>query len=127
MNEIIGHTIKNLSLEDGGENLVFTTEKGNIIYTTYSECCSRSFFSDIEGLDNLLGEKVLSVTERQEWTDEETKKAESQGDYDSLSLYGYIIKTQKGTCDIEFRNDSNGYYGGSCDLVRDETNESNNN
>ena len=126
MKELIGKTILSYTLEDGGTKLTFITDKGKIVYETEGECCSYSWFSDIEGIDNLLGESVNSVTERQEWNEEETKKAEAQGDYGVLYLYGYLIRTVKGTCDIEFRNDSNGYYGGECNCILDETkNESN--
>jgi hypothetical protein len=127
MKELIGRKVIAYRFDNEGEKLIFTTDKGEIEYETSGDCCSRSFFSDVEGMDNLLGYVVNEVVERQEWTPEETKKAESQGSYDSLSLYGYLIKTERGTCDFEFRNDSNGYYGGSCYCVRDETrkNESN--
>ena len=121
MKELIGKTILSYKLEDGGAKLTFTTDKGDIVYETYGDCCSSSWFSDVVGVGNLIGETVLEVVERQEWSEEETKKAEAQGEYDVLSLYGYLIKTERGICDMEFRNDSNGYYGGSCDLVKDET------
>lgn len=123
MQELKGRKILSYKLEEEGGRLTFVTDKGEIVYETMGDCCSYSFFSDITGIDNLLGQVVNDVVERKEWSDEETKKAEAQGDYDSLSLYGYLIKTDKGTCDIEFRNDSNGYYGGWCDCVKDETKE----
>ena len=126
MKELIGRKVLSYKFEDGGEKVVFETDKGKIVYEAFGDCCSSSFFSDITGIDNLLGSEVLEVVERQEWSDEEIKKAEAQGSYDVLSLYGYLIKTARGTCDIEFRNDSNGYYGGSCDLVSDETREEKN-
>ena len=123
MKELIGKTIISVNLDENGTKITFVTDKGKIVYETFGDCCSYSWFSDIEGLGSLIGEKVLSVENREEWTDDEQKEAESKGSYDCLRLYGILIKTEKGTCDIEFRNDSNGYYGGSCELVEDETKE----
>ena len=125
MKELVGRKILSYKLENEGDELTFFTDKGKIVYNTYGDCCSVSWFSDVYNFDALLGQVVNEVVERQKWSDEETKKAEAQGNYDVLSLYGYLIKTDKGTCDIEFRNDSNGYYGGSCECVKDETKEEN--
>jgi hypothetical protein len=33
-------------------------------------------------------------------------------DYNVIRFYGYKIITDRGHCDIIFRNESNGYYGG---------------
>ena len=93
MKQIIGKTILSYKLEEGGTILTFITDKGDIVYETTGDCCSYSWFSDITGIDNLLNQVVNEVIERQEWTEEERKKAEAQGSYDCLSLYGYLITT----------------------------------
>src|SRR6478752_3160857 len=111
MQELIDRKIIKVEM-DGDEILVFTDSEGNkIAYETFGDCCSYSWFAHVTGLKNLLNQVVTEVTERQEFSEEDQKRAEAEGDYDCLALYGYIIKTKKGTCDIEFRNDSNGYYG----------------
>lgn len=107
----------------GTDEIVFTDINGKTYqYTAYGGCYSISWFSHITGLKNLLGQKINSVEERVEFTDEEQKKAEEEYLEDEqykpgcLQLYGIMLKTNKGTCDIEFRNESNGYYGGNCDF-----------
>ncbi len=42
-------------------------------------------------------------------------------EYDCLQFYGYKITTDKGDATIEFRNSSNGYYGGSIGIAGDHT------
>ncbi len=121
MKELLGRTIKSV-YKMGDTTLVFKTDKGLISYDTHGDCCSSSWFSNITGIKNLLGQKVNEVVEREEFSDDEIKKAEAEykknNEYEaeSLALYGYLLKTDKGTCDIEFRNESNGYYGGWCEL-----------
>lgn len=122
MKELIDHVITKVEIGEDSTNLVFTDSHGEkYFYYTYGDCCSTSWFSHITGIKNLLGQRVNEVKERYEFTEEEQKKAEEEytkeNEYgpDSLQLYGIMLKTDKGTCDIEFRNESNGYYGGSCD------------
>lgn len=40
-------------------------------------------------------------------------------DYDSIEVYSYTIKTVAGYIDIIFRNESNGYYNGWCELINE--------
>jgi len=117
MKELLGKTITKVQML-GNDYIAFTTDTGKVIeYDAYGDCCSISWFAHIDNLKALIGNKINSVEARKMWTKEEIKKAESEGDYEVLALYGYLLKTNKGTCDIEFRNDSNGYYGGSADLI----------
>ena len=116
MDELKDKIIKKVEMEED-QTIVFTTKDGEkIAYVAYGDCCSTSWFAHIAGLKNLLGQRIVEVKERQEWTKKEIATAEAEGDYESLSLYGYLLKTKKGTCDIEFRNESNGYYGGNAEL-----------
>lgn len=116
MKKLIGKIIIKVEKTPEDDALVFTDGNGDkFYYQVYGECCSATWFAHIAGIKSLLGNKVNSVENKEEFTDEEQKKAEEeQEDYDVLNLYGILLKTDKGTCDIEFRNDSNGYYGGSC-------------
>lgn len=123
MKELIGKTIEKVELGND-TTLVFTTSGGEkIAYYAEGDCCSSSWFSNITGIKNLLGQTVNEVVEREEFSEEEQKKAEEEykknNDYepDVLALYGFMLKTDKGTCDVEFRNESNGYYGGYCELT----------
>ena len=120
MKELVGKIISKVELSDDTEFLAFTTIEGEVIsYRTWGDCCSVSWFSHINGFSNLIGSKVLEVTQKEERVPTDAEEAE--GDYEVLAIYAYTIKTEKGYCDIEFRNDSNGYYGGWCDLASGKT------
>lgn len=121
MKELLNKIIVKVELSEDRETFCFTDADGiRYFYNAYGDCCSSSWFSNITGIKNLLGQKIISVIDREEFTDEEQKEAEAEyakeNDYgpESLALYGIILKTDKGSCDVEFRNESNGYYGGDC-------------
>ncbi len=42
---------------------------------------------------------------------------ENNPEFECLQIYKTTLKTDKGDCDVEYRNSSNGYYGGSLDLT----------
>lgn len=125
MKELLEKTIVKVEIGVGsddaeeGTRLVFTDSEGvKYVYDAYGDCCSATWFSHISGLRNLLGKTVAKITEREER--EATKAEEAEGDYEVLSIYGYILNTSEGDCYIEFRNDSNGYYGGEAEFVGNE-------
>lgn len=71
------------------------------------DCCSRSWFEHVEGVDALIGHQILRVVER------EMPPPSSDAHSDVTRYYGWTIETARGRCDIEMRNESNGWYGGS--------------
>ena len=78
----------------------------SIIARADGDCCSRSW---IEGFDNptaLIG-RVQSVD------DIDMPDRGNPNDYDVIRYYGCKVTTDKGACVIDYRNSSNGYYGGS--------------
>ncbi len=81
-----------------------------ISFECSAECCSEGWIEHIEGSENLLDATVLSVEEvpEQEIPDGDPRKLST---HDVLLIYFLKIKTTKGYVDIDYRNDSNGYYG----------------
>lgn len=109
MQELVGKIITEVALSNDKEDIRFTDEQGNFYcYHAYADCCSESWFSDIIQLHDLLGNLVVEVIEKEE----EKDLPGTRQDVDTL--YGYTLKTVQGYCDINFRNSSNGYYGGNC-------------
>jgi hypothetical protein len=89
-------------------------------YEAYGDCCSHTWINDILDVSVLLGQRVTGV---------ETLELE-QDDYDGdderdeyIAHYGFAIKTGMGCATIEFRNASNGYYGGSLEHYDTRRNE----
>lgn len=119
--ELVGQTIEAAYINEDNTCLWFVTTKGDI-YTFFSEgdCCSHSWFEHIANVDELLLQEVLSV---ESWApvpkEGDTPESESQ------QPYGYRLKTKAGSCDIDMRNESNGYYGGwvNFDGILDDLNK----
>jgi hypothetical protein len=64
----------------------------------------------------MIGGTVQEIIVRFE--EDAPEDGKTRQDFDSL--YGYGVVTDKGEGDIEFRNSSNGYYGGWLELSEEE-------
>lgn len=84
----------------------FDFDGGDVLSFAEGECCSYSWIEHVENPENLIGASVLSVV------DKDMPDLGDQPDHDCMSYYGLEITTAKGYCLIDYRNDSNGYYGG---------------
>jgi hypothetical protein len=115
MKELVGKTIQAIWI-DGDEQgyLSFDTNDGQFRYVAQGDCCSESWFYHILGADALLGHTVTSVVEvdMPDPTDGFSRQEVDQ-------LYGINIRTDVGMADVEFRNSSNGYYGGWVEFMED--------
>lgn len=116
MQELKGKHVWEVRLGDAATLLVFyvatpaSAGRWNgeyLAYRTNGDCCSETWFSAINGATVLDDQTVIDVVEREAADAPGTRQDEDQ-------IYGYTLVTAKGHCDIEFRNSSNGYYGGSC-------------
>lgn len=100
---LIGKTISDVKIADDKEALLFVTNEGDVIVKTDADCCSHTWIENIQLPALGLPAKVLSV-------DDSYFESKEDGE---LKIYGCTIKTDKGEIVIEYRNESNGYYGGS--------------
>jgi hypothetical protein len=78
------------------------------VYETEADCCSETWWADVTGFDALVGGTVLSA---EEIALPEPEDDRGRQEYDQA--YGLKVTTNKGVCDMVYRNSSNGYYGGS--------------
>lgn len=112
MEVLVGEKIIALFVDkDSQDELVFQTEKGYTVFTTYGDCCSETWFADIIGVRALLGHVVTSV----EWLEMSESEQDDRCRQESDQFYGVKLKTARGYIDIVYRNSSNGYYGGDID------------
>jgi hypothetical protein len=107
--ELIGKKIVGLSVNADKDLLVFDTEAGKIYASAVGDCCSRSWFNHLSGVETLIGYTVIEIAEHESV---ETSGAEKTPDTDSEQKYGWTFTTERGLADLDMRNDSNGYYGG---------------
>jgi hypothetical protein len=71
-----------------------------------ADCCSHSFFTDVNQFDELLGATIQNVEER----DGEVEGDKYAGDVKAWHFL--VFETNKGHVTIDWRNESNGYYDG---------------
>lgn len=110
MDKLIGKEILKVFLNQEKTEMIISTNKGEVKVDVYGDCCSYSWIEHMSLIDNLFSEVLDVVNYDIEDVDIE---------YGLLQIYKTTIKTKKGDCDIEYRNESNGYYGG-CLCVVDE-------
>lgn len=110
MKELLGHKITKVEVEEAGAYLRISTDRGGLIWYSDGDCCSTTWINDIIGVNLVLNHQVLEV-------DEKEVICENDPEHDCLQTYGFTIKTVNGFMDVIFRNASNGYYGGSLELV----------
>lgn len=90
--------------------LIFTCDNGSK-YKMYhcQDCCESVTIDDINGdLDDLIGTPILTA-------DEKTNEGNSNGESETWTFY--TIRTQKGSVDIKWYGESNGYYSESVDFA----------
>ena len=76
------------------------------------ECCSSSWIEHLEAPEDLRGAILVGVENsgRAPWDDHDCRKVRCE--HDSLAVYHTVFHTTRGDIILEYRNDSNGYYGG---------------
>jgi hypothetical protein len=119
---IVGKFIYKLYLNDAKDEFGFiflhpgAKERYSFcLYKVESQCCSESWIETIESYENIKEEVVTEVSELNLYEEIDIKyqycKRELKEHNDCLKKYGLDIKTKKGTCTIDYRNASTGFYG----------------
>lgn len=110
MQELVGQTIVSVEIDPSHCYLRFKTENRDIlIYETEGDCCSSSWIEHVENADQLVGAKVEGVQN----VDMSHKNEDNSDKYECLQVYGVkILLKDRPTFFLEYRNSSNGYYGG---------------
>ena len=102
-----GKTILKIEIADDKQSITFITNKGNITGTCYAECCSYSWIETVElPVAGFPPAKVLYAE------DIPMPDLGDMPEREVVVYYGFKIVTDKGEILIDYRNDSNGYYGG---------------
>lgn len=111
LEKLVGHKVTGLFRNADKDRLRFVLESGDSVHCyTDGDCYSHSWIEHIEGVCNLIGATVRKIEDGAEVPSIET-------DGETIQFYNYRIVTERGFCNIEMRNSSNGYYGGSLDAA----------
>lgn len=106
----MGQTILDIYLSDNKEQIKFKLEDGQeIIARCDAECCSYTWIEDVLDPDAVIGSPVLQAFDIN--MPAPANAEEDPNGY--IQYYGFAIETVKGRFTIAYRNESNGYYGGS--------------
>lgn len=116
---LIGKTIQEIWISPNKIDIAFVVDGGQVMgFAAEGDCCSSSWFENISGVNTAKGAKVIAVEEVNLGEIDHPDDGQS---YDCLRAYSTKIKLEgRPDLEIEYRNDSNGYYGGSIDKGVDD-------
>ena len=102
---LIGKTLTKVELAADKKAIRFTVdEEETVVAKCDAECCSSTWIESIDMPAGGLPAKILKATEL-DLPSQET-------DDELIQLYGLKLTTDKGDLVLDYRNASNGYYGG---------------
>jgi len=112
MNPLIGKTLTGMKIADDRQALLFQTTDGDMEVLVDADCCSYTWVEHIE-LPALGFPALVTAVEDLDLPQEPVKPSAFVKEYEVPAFYGCKISTDRGDIVIDYRNDSNGYYGGS--------------
>jgi hypothetical protein len=98
-----------VSLSADRQCITFVFEDGGTrSFGVEGDCCSSSWIEHLEIPENVAGAKLLSVEDSAPLTQDH----DDHDDDGEISVYNTAFRTDRGEVVLEYRNSSNGYYGG---------------
>jgi len=104
-NILIGKTLTGVMIAEDKEALLFKTPESEIKAKCDADCCSHTWIEHVELPVNGFPAVVSSVEDLELNAGLDTRDGE-------MAYYGCKIVTDKGDIIIDYRNESDGYYGG---------------
>ncbi len=107
-----------------GDSITFELANGDVIkFDVEGDCCSHSWIEHLDVPPDVIGETVTAIFDSDgvPWDghecvpndkDEDGYSYGNKCEHDHLQVYNTRFRTPKGDIVLEYRNDSNGYYGG---------------
>lgn len=113
--DVIGKALSAVEIAADKESFVLRfTDGSRAVYLVEGDCCSYSWVEHVDVPPDALGQPILSVEEY------DVETVEEHPEHDCLQVYQTRLETTKGTVALEYRNSSNGYYGGYITRVAEE-------
>jgi hypothetical protein len=113
---MVGKVLRSVSLENDKGKIVFAFADGSSqSFGVEGDCCSHSWIEHLELPGSIEGATVTGFEEDQmDDTDDPVKNPATEygREHESLQVYSSRFKTDRGEIVLEYRNSSNGYYGG---------------
>jgi hypothetical protein len=109
---LIGRKLAAIRLDGNKARIVLAFEDGGThAFRVEGDCCSTSWIEHLEMPDNIAGATLLAVEDSDKITSDHPDHDEENGG-NSISVYNTRFRTDRGDVVLEYRNSSNGYYGG---------------
>jgi hypothetical protein len=106
--ELLGRIVLQVWMDKSGRWIRFVTDGMELCYRLEGDCCSESWVYAITGMQYLIGATIMSIDGVYGFDLPDDGK--SRQEFDKIYWIKYV--TTKGNVDLEFRNSSNGFYGG---------------
>lgn len=101
---LAGRNLVSVEARDDGKHLVFIFADGEVVYSAEGDCCSHSWIEHLTVPPDVAGAQITA------WAEQEM--GEKADEYETIRVYQTSFRTDKGDIVVEYRNASNGYYGG---------------
>ena len=111
-NPLIGTIVNGVKIAADRQAMLFETNAGDLVIQVDADCCSYTWIEGVE-LPALGFPATVTAVEDLSLPEDLSLTSEFHKDPDVLAFYGCKISTDRGEIVIDYRNDSNGYYGGS--------------
>lgn len=107
-NKLIGKKIVDVKIAEDKLAMLFICDNGEeLVVRVDADCCSYTWIESVELPAFGFPFTVIACDD----LDMDKEPLENE-EYECLQFYGAKITTDKGDMVIDYRNDSNGYYGG---------------
>ncbi len=106
---IIGRKLKAASLDSDKSSILFIFQDGfERRFGVEGECCSSSWIEHLEMPNDIDGAVLIAVNNGASITQDHNE----HDDGEDIKVYNTSFRTDRGEIVLEYRNSSNGYYGG---------------
>lgn len=108
-----GLVVESVVVSEDKRTIDVTFTDGTLLRgTSYGDCCSHTWIEHMTVPVDVAGATLTEVVDSAGLDPHEPVEEDT---YELIQVYHTSIKTSRGEIIIEYRNSSNGYYGGSLD------------
>lgn len=114
-----GRTINSIALAEDAMAILFRTDKGDVVAQADGDCCSHTWIESVSMPARGFPAHVLKVDHL------DMPDLGGGDEWSEIAYYGLKIVTNQGDIIIDYRNESNGYYGGNLWFPKEDPDEYN--
>ncbi len=97
---------------EAADTITFHCANGDYLFEAEGDCCSQTFIESVEGPQAGV---ILDVLEPH-WGEDDADRYREEKDGEMKFYKATLVLEGAGHLDVEYRNESNGYYGGTLEL-----------